>query len=472
MSEEPTYKRIDLENINVSNLYPTDRSNYCFYTGELGESVITTIVKNILPYTEIPYHNVVVNGSDLKIYYHGKLLAKFEILNFDSRSYINFRRAKSIRENLKNVKYKGLICSFFNATSKARDILKNIPVCTIGFQLLPSKFHQYYARLNKVHHRRIANNRSLKQIKNRIKSFFYRIGLDLLMYVSRTRISVSNTLNLKNTNLNIDVKNVETENKEARIEGNTQTSTSREYIVPTPEEGTEKCSSFSSTSREYTVSTISVGTEIRRLETKEIGKISTVSVKIRSFYNRLKISILNLLSGIEMLFSKIWNDKHGEVTLANWISVKVKTKLKTKNRKRLFQCPFRITLVCQYHKQFYACLIQTIDNYITKMEKYGYNQEQIEKLVDRTILRHTWKSKNQILGKCKCKPISFIDDEITSRRAYNGIAVTEPCKKMRCSQLIKDGKCEWIELLSEHKVKPRQLKLVGFVNGDDQHGQT
>jgi hypothetical protein len=99
------------------------------------------------------------------------------------------------------------------------------------------------------------------------------------------------------------------------------------------------------------------------------------------------------------------------------------------------------------------------------VEKYGCNEEQIEKLIDRTILRHTWKSKNQILGKCKCKALSIIDEEITSRRAYNGIAVTEPCKKMRCSQLIKNGKCEWMGLLSEHKVKPRQLKLVGFMNG-------
>ena len=220
----------DSNNLNFSGIgnlkYPTSRLEYSFHTGELAENVITTIVKNILPYTEIPYHNVVVNGSDLKIYYHGKLLAKFEILNFDSNSYINSKRALSIKQNLKGVKYKGVICSFFNATSRAKEILKNIPVCTIGFQLLPSKFHQYYVRLNKVHHRRIANNRSLKQLKNTLKSFFHRIGLDLLMYVSRiSRTRISNTINLKNTNFNIDVKNIETENKEARTEEKTESST-------------------------------------------------------------------------------------------------------------------------------------------------------------------------------------------------------------------------------------------------------
>jgi uncharacterized alkaline shock family protein YloU len=248
----------DSNNLNFSGIgnlkYPTSRLEYSFHTGELAENVITTIVKNILPYTEIPYHNVVVNGSDLKIYYHGKLLAKFEILNFDSRSYINSKRALSIKQNLKGVKYKGVICSFFNATSRAKEILKNIPVCTIGFQLLPSKFHQYYVRLNKVHHRRIANNRSLKQLKNTLKSFFHRIGLDLLMYVSRiSRTRISNTINLKNTNFNIDVKNIETENRRARTEEKTESSTSGEYTVSPISVGTEKCSSFDSTSDNISV---------------------------------------------------------------------------------------------------------------------------------------------------------------------------------------------------------------------------
>jgi len=194
-------------------------------------------------------------------------------------------------------------------------------------------------------------------------------------------------------------------------------------------------------------------------------KISTVSVKIRVFYNRFKASMLNLLSNL-------WNNRHGSVTLVDWIPVKLKTKNKT-NRARsqkIFSCPFRIILVCPYYRQFYACLIQIIDEYTSRVEKYGYNEEQIEKLVDRTILRHTWKSKNQILGKCRCKPISFIDDEISTRKPRNGIAVTEPCKKMRCSQLIKSNRCEWIELLSEHRSKPKQFKLEEFMNGDDEHG--
>jgi hypothetical protein len=400
--------------------YPISRLEYSFHTGELGEYAIRTIIKDILSNIDIPEHNVKVNGSDIQIFYNGKLIGKFEVLNLDSKSYINSKRAKSIRENLKNVKYKGLICSFFNATSKAKKILKNIPICKIGFQLLPSKFHQYYTRLNKVHHRRIANNRSLKQLKNTLKSFFHRIGLDLLMYVSRisrTRISVSNTLNLKNESLKIRAKKRETEkteNKEARTEEKTESSTFRD-----------------------------------KFRTK-LGKIG-----------RFLGETMNLLRSL-------WYDRYGSMSLIRWIPcMKMKTDQKTKKRKRLFQCPFRITLICSYYKQFYACLIQIIDDYITRMERYGYGEEYIDKLVDYTILKYTWKYRNQTVGKCKCKAISFIDDEITSRKPRNGIAVTEPCLKFRCSQLIKDGKCEWLQLCSEYKVKPKQLKLVGFVNGDD-----
>jgi hypothetical protein len=54
------------------------------------------------------------------------------------------------------------------------------------------------------------------------------------------------------------------------------------------------------------------------------------------------------------------------------------------------------------------------------MERYGYGEEYIDKLIDYTILKYIWKYRNQTVGKCKCKAISFIDDEITSRKPRNG----------------------------------------------------
>jgi hypothetical protein len=208
--------------------------------------------------------------------------------------------------------------------------------------------------------------------------------------------------------------------------------------------------------------------ENNKARTEEETKSSTFKFKLRT-----KLAKIGRFLGETMnLLRSLWKDKSGSMTLTNWIPIKVKIKQKTKNKRKLFSCPFRIVLVCPHYGQFYSCLIQIIDDYATKLEKYGYSEEYIDKLIDMALLRHIWKYKDQILGRCKCKPISIIDDEITSRKSLNGIAVTEPCKRFRCSQLIKKDKCEWLELWSEYKVKPKQLKLVGFVNRDDQHGQT
>jgi hypothetical protein len=152
-----------------------------------------------------------------------------------------------------------------------------------------------------------------------------------------------------------DLEKERSQNNEARTEEKTNGLTLNDYTDVPSESTLVKCSSFSST---FTVGTETVSTEkvvqndqflrkesyfgttfndklsslrhnpvsseTTRLEPKEIsysseeisfdsteispslGKISTIRVKIRAFYNRLKTSILNLLSGIEMLFSKIW----------------------------------------------------------------------------------------------------------------------------------------------------------------------
>jgi hypothetical protein len=99
------------------------------------------------------------------------------------------------------------------------------------------------------------------------------------------------------------------------------------------------------------------------------------------------------------------------------------------------------------------------------LEKYGFSEEQIDRMTDRLILDRTWKYKNLILGKCKCRSESIIDNEITSRIPIPryGIASLDPCKSYRCSELIKEGKCEWLELLKENRSKPFQSKIPNYL---------
>lgn len=172
--------------------YPSTRTSFCRTVGSIRESRTIQVLKAVLPSSyQISFHNVSANGTDIKIFHESKSLAKFEIINEDFSSYIDKKRALSIRKNLRGVLYKGLICSHGNLTKEAKKILKNIPILRIGFQTLPKSFHAFYSKINKVYKRKIANEKSLKLLKNSILSFLFKIGFLKHMYVSNKKPSSS-----------------------------------------------------------------------------------------------------------------------------------------------------------------------------------------------------------------------------------------------------------------------------------------
>jgi hypothetical protein len=217
---------------------------------------------------------------------------------------------------------------------------------------------------------------------------------------------------------------------------------------------------------------------IEKIEGKSVNSESSKPKSFKSsstFVDKLKCKIrripkfiaksLSIFEPFLRVLSKLWNDKHGSAILASWMTIKPKIQKPKDNRRRLFQCPFRIVLICPHYKQFYVCLYKILIDYESHLEKYGFSEEQIDRMTDRLILDRTWKHKNLILGKCKCRPESIIDDEITSRIPIPryGIASLDPCKSYRCSELIKEGKCEWLELLKENRAKPFQSKIPNYL---------
>jgi hypothetical protein len=198
-------------------------------------------------------------------------------------------------------------------------------------------------------------------------------------------------------------------------------------------------------------------------------EIFPVSVKIKTFYNRLKTLMLNLLSEIEMLFSKIWNDKHGEITLANWIPVKLRTKNKTRARsQKLFPCPFRVVVICPYHSQFYTCFLLIFFDYVKRLLKYRcYDEDEIYSRAKSYLLYRMWIYKNHILAKCKCKPKSIIDNEIVDRQFRSPLSSFEPCKNYRCTFMINKKICPYLLTIKKTSIKPKQLNLSVFMNGDE-----
>jgi hypothetical protein len=83
-----------------------------------------------------------------------------------------------------------------------------------------------------------------------------------------------------------------------------------------------------------------------------------------------------------------------------------------------------------------------------------------------------WICKNHILVKCKCKPRSIIDNEIVDRQFRSPLSSFEPCKNYRCTFMINKKICPYLLAIKKTKIKPKQLNLSAFMNGDDQHGQT
>jgi len=466
----------DFHNIKVLK-YPVHRIEYTYKTGSIAERLVSDILRD--EGIEVEPHNVNENGVDVKA---KDVDIGIEVWNWCKPHEYN-SRIQSIIENLKPYPFRALVTSFIS--KDVRDyiestyVLSPIFVVELGFQILPKEWKQFYKNEKNILF--YPSREAYVKVRQKMKPL-----IDAIKRVRRDKILakyfpsydygdmvILDATGCTNEEFNNFLRDLEEHKErvalisvpEPSVESlNKKLLSTKEgfnaYVYRSSINSKSICKNNSSKNRE---------TENNEARTEENTQSSTFRDKFRT-----KLAKIGRFLGEGMnLLKSLWYNRYGTMSLVHWIPVKLKNKNKT-NRARsqkIFSCPFRIILVCPYYKQFYACLIQIIDDYISRVEKYGYNEEQIEKLVDRTILRHTWKSKNQILGKCKCKPISIIDDEITSRRAYNGIAVTEPCKKMRCSQLIKDGKCEWMGLLSEHKVKPRQLKLVGFMNGDDHHGQ-
>ena len=167
--------------------YPASRLVYNTLVGEIRENRILKAIKTILPnHFKVGSHKVNVNGPDICISHNGKTVAKFEILNENTSSYIDKKRALRIRKNLKGVLYKGLICSHLSSINGVKKIMKNIPVLAVGFQTLPSNFHRFYQNRNQIFKRKIADSRSFKLLKNCILSFFFKIGLVELMYIPNT----------------------------------------------------------------------------------------------------------------------------------------------------------------------------------------------------------------------------------------------------------------------------------------------
>jgi hypothetical protein len=175
---------------NEHSRYPVCRTVYCKVVGETREKEIKRVFEELG--FNVINHSVNQNGPDIILVDKKRnIVALFEVINENIGSILDKKRAISMRQNLKGVKYKGIICNHGNFTKEAKRILKNIPICLIGFQSLQKPFYDWFNERNNTYKRKITNEKSFNQIKNRVLDFLDRIELTPPMYINNDICNVN-----------------------------------------------------------------------------------------------------------------------------------------------------------------------------------------------------------------------------------------------------------------------------------------
>jgi hypothetical protein len=209
----------------------------------------------------------------------------------------------------------------------------------------------------------------------------------------------------------------------------------------------------------------------KQKQRSEIEGLELISSKSSATFKdkfRPKLGKISRLLGEGMnLLKSLWYDKCGSITLTHWIPVKLKTKNKTNRTgsQKMFSCPFRVVVVCSHYPQFYLCSLLIVYDCIQKLLRLGYNEDKIYRYLKNCLFKGMWQYKNIHLIKCRCKPISFIDNEIVDRRFRTTLSIFEPCKKYKCSTMIGRRICPYLLAIKKIRVKAKQLNLSTFMEG-------
>ena len=96
-------------------------------------------------------------------------------------SYFTFLTDHDMQCDLRGAENQLIICSFGNWYDSTMDEWETISnfddVIALGYQTLPSDYHAYYSNNNDVYKRRVDNDETYEDLKNRIKWYLIRIGL-------------------------------------------------------------------------------------------------------------------------------------------------------------------------------------------------------------------------------------------------------------------------------------------------------
>ena len=111
------------------------------------------------------------NGTDLKVWYDGKLVLVAEVLNWSVGSYLSEKRSRNIKNNLNQYSCPKVL---IHTTLSNHEIQKfadtDIIVFKIGYQLLPRYFYNFFREKNQIQQRRYDSKETKEDLKMKIQA--------------------------------------------------------------------------------------------------------------------------------------------------------------------------------------------------------------------------------------------------------------------------------------------------------------
>jgi len=111
------------------------------------------------------------NGTDLKVWYDGKLVLVAEVLNWSVGSYLSEKRSKNIKDNLNQYSCPKVL---IHTTLSNHEVQKfadtDIIVFKIGYQLLPKYFYNFFREKNQIQQRRYDSKETKEDLKMKIQT--------------------------------------------------------------------------------------------------------------------------------------------------------------------------------------------------------------------------------------------------------------------------------------------------------------
>ena len=151
------------------NKYPVPKTKYLQSVGRLLPHRICQILKELNYEAEMSTKQS--NGTDLKVWYDGKLVLVAEVLNWSVGSYLSEKRSKNIKDNLNQYSCPKVL---IHTTLSNHEVQKfadtDIIVFKIGYQLLPKYFYNFFREKNQVQQRRYDSKEIKEDLKMKIQT--------------------------------------------------------------------------------------------------------------------------------------------------------------------------------------------------------------------------------------------------------------------------------------------------------------